>query len=637
LDAPGDVFGNEIAVDTVGSVYAIGNFSGSVDVDPGPGTYNLTSAGRFDSFVAKYSDAGSFIWAGQVGGAADGSGTLGDSGKGLAVDSLGNVYVAGWFYGTADFDPGPGTFNLTATNVYDGYVLKLGPSGNLLWVAQLSATAVKANSVAVGSDGSVYATGGFSGTADFDPGPNSYNLTSAGQGDIFAVKLDSAGNFVWAQRAGGSALDQSRGVAVASNGVYLTGYFAGTADFGSTNLTSAGGTDNFVAKLDVDTGIVAWAKAAAGAGDVTFEYGRPIAMDASGNVITTGQFVGTVDFDPGPSVANLTDNGSGAAFIWKLNSFGNLVWAKQLDSSSSTGGAFGIGVAVDSAGNIFGNGSFGGTFTGSSFTLVGLDFDSGPGAAILTASDPNGYVLKLDASGNFLWVRSMGGRAENTDDAGIAVDSTGNVVTTASFVGTPMSVDTGNTTVAVPNTVGHYDLYIAKITQDTPLTPQLDRLTDTPDPVSNRGSGVVTLTASDIRFVSGGSNVASVSFYRDTNGNGTLQVGTDLLLGTDTDGSNGWSRVQSIPKNFPTGTYTYFAQAKDSANVTGNVVSTTNTVSRNGAVAALVASRDRAAASVDLGLDRYYSNDREDRDESPAPSHLSGRSLAELLRTRGRR
>ena len=145
--------------------------------------------------------------------------------------------------------------------------------------------------------------------------------------------------------------------------------------------------------------------------------------------------------------------------------------------------------------------------------------------------------------------------------------------------------------------------------------------------------GTLTLTAAGIRVVSGGSNIAKVSFYRDANKNGTLEVGTDTLLGTDTDGSNGWNLAVSIPSNFKVGTYTYFAQAKDSANVAGNVVSTTNTVS-GGRTAAMVVTRDSGPAAIDRVIASHFTDEREERFELLSRLHLSRDLLSQWRHAR---
>src|SRR6185369_16966117 len=182
--------------------------------------------------------AQSFCWAKRMGGTA----TL-DDGYSITVDDSGNVYTTGRFQGTADFDPGAGTFNLTSSSGSDIFISKLDADGSFVWAKKLGTGT--GHSIAHDHSGNIYSTGEFSGTSDFDPGAGIFNLTSAGLDDIFISKLDASGNFVWAKRVGGTQLDNSYSISVNDSGyVYITGFFFGTADFdpgaGSFTLTSAG-------------------------------------------------------------------------------------------------------------------------------------------------------------------------------------------------------------------------------------------------------------------------------------------------------------------------------------------------------------------------------------------------------------
>ena len=228
-----------VAVDVAGNVYLTGTFQETMDLDPGPGTAFLTSPGSFDVFAVKLNSSGDFIWAKQFRGGGY------DEARGIAVDGAGNVVITGSFEDTADFDPGPGTANLTSAGSYDAFVVKLDSGGNLDWAKRLGGTAADQSlGMALDDSGNVYLCGYFSGTADFDPGAGTFSLTSAGGQDAFAAKLDATGAFVWAERFGGGALDQARGIAQdESGGVYLTGIFRGAVTFapssgGSTSLTS---------------------------------------------------------------------------------------------------------------------------------------------------------------------------------------------------------------------------------------------------------------------------------------------------------------------------------------------------------------------------------------------------------------
>ena len=187
------------------------------------------------------------------------------------------------------------------------------------------------NGMAVDSSGNVYTTGTFRGTADFDPGAGTANLTSNGNDDIYVSKLDSSGNYVWAKNFGtASCCEQGYGIAVDSSGnVYTIGTFKNTVDFdpgaGTANLTASGFLDAFVLKLD-SSGNYVWAKSFTGTGNV---YAASMAVDSSGNIYTTGYFTETADFDPGAGTANLTSNGGYDVFVSKLDSSGNYVWAKS--------------------------------------------------------------------------------------------------------------------------------------------------------------------------------------------------------------------------------------------------------------------------------------------------------------------
>ncbi|MBI1317328.1 MAG: hypothetical protein GC168_00075 [Candidatus Hydrogenedens sp.] len=369
--------------------------------------------------LAAHAADGDFVWAGSMGG--PNTNEVFD----IAVDGDGNVYTTGFFAGTADFDPGAGVTNLTAAGGYDFFVQKSDSAGNLAWAARVGGTDFEEGwGITVDSTGDVYITGYFSGTVDFDPGVGNFNLTGTAAGDIFVQKLDTSGNLVWARGMGGTSLD--RGISIVVDGagnVYTTGYFSGTVDFdpgaGTVNLTSAGSYDIFVQKLDASGNFV-WAR---GMGGTSPDLGNGIAVDATGNVYTVGEFWGTTDFDPGASVVNLTSGGSIDIFVSKLDADGDFAWARHM---GGTGAERGNGVVLDSAGNVYTTGYFNGT----------VDFDPGAGTVNLTSAGSNDiFVQKLDASGTLVWARAMGGTNSEASNA-IALDGAGNVYTTGGFNGT---------------------------------------------------------------------------------------------------------------------------------------------------------------------------------------------------------
>ncbi len=399
-----------IALDTAGSgdVYTTGAFGGTTDFDPGAGVFNLTAAGvSFDIFIVKLDSSGNFVWAKAMGG------TDNDRGTSIAIDPAGNgdVYTAGEFGGTTDFDPGAGIFNLTSGAGLDIFISKLDSSGNFIWAKAMGGTGGYAQAPFIAIDpagsGDVYTTGYFGGTADFDPDSSgSFNLTTVGDNDIFISKLDSSGNFEWAKAMGGTGSDAGRSIvidAAGSGAIYATGYFNSTVDFdpgaGIFNLTSDGGWDIFISKLDASGNFV-WAKRMGGSG---WDYGMSIAIDpaGSGAVYTTGSFWETADFDPGAGVFNLTAAGlPGYAdiFISKLDGSGNFVWAKTIGGTDDD---YGLSITLDASGHVYVTGGFESpTISFGSTTLINAD-NTGSASDLFIARLDTSVVTGIDAFDNF--------------------------------------------------------------------------------------------------------------------------------------------------------------------------------------------------------------------------------------------
>ena len=372
-------YGYSIALDGSGNVYTTGSFNSIVDFDPGAGVANLNASGGFDIFISKLDASGNFVWANAMGV----GGTSWDVSFCIALDVSGNVYTTGIFSDIVDFDPGAGVTNLTSAGLNDIFISKLDASGNFVWAKAIGgADTDYGYSIALDGSGNVYTTGIFGGTVDFDPGAGIANLTSVGSYDIFISKLNASGNFVWAKAMGGSGGEESYSIALDGSGnVYATGVFSDTADFdpgaGIANLTSVGGNDIFISKLD-SSGNFVWAKAMGG---MSYDYGNSIALDASGNVYTTGNFEGTSDFDPAAGVANLTSAGINDIFISKLDTSGNFVWANAMGGINID---YGYSIALDGSGNVYTTGFF-------QFTA---DFDPGSGVANLTGWGNNVFVAK---------------------------------------------------------------------------------------------------------------------------------------------------------------------------------------------------------------------------------------------------
>jgi hypothetical protein len=416
--ATGDT-GKSIAIDSGGNIFVTGDFTGTVDFDPGIREAIRTSDGRYDFFVLKLDSSGNYLWVNSIGGLQDESGIF------LAVDKDGNSLVTGIFGGTVDFDPGAGTLSLTSDGSLDIFVSKFDSAGNHLWSKRRGGNGLDiGDGIAVDRSGNVYTSGIFAGTVDFDPSGGVANLTSAGPNDMFISKFDASGNYLWAKRFGGSGSDGNTPIAIDGNGnIYASGEFSGTVDFypGDSvfNLTAVGSKDNFISKLD-DSGNLIWAKRIGSLN--ASATGARTSIDKNGNVYYTGDFSGTVDFDPGDGTANRTSELSNDIFISKLDSGGNFVWGKRMGGSGADRGQ---AIAVDIDGNVYSAGYFSGT----------VDFDPGDGTAnIRSAGGKDIFISKLDPSGNAPLVAAVSAGAENSKVATIPSGVTEAAIAKSTFL-----------------------------------------------------------------------------------------------------------------------------------------------------------------------------------------------------------
>lgn len=409
-----------IALDDAGNVYATGYFSATVDFDAGPGVFNLSVVNAEDAFLAKYDPAGKLIWAK----------TIGDfryqAGNALTLDASGNIYVTGIFFGTTDFDPGPGVANLISAGNEDIFVCKYDNTGNFIWAKRFGGpTNEFCNTIKLDVAGNIYINGYFENTADFDPGTGVYNLVSAGATDIFICKLNSDGVLQWARQIGGPSAEVAFDIDLdEQNNVYSTGFYLASVDFdpgpGVFNLTSTASGDGYILKINSGGSFMR----AARLGGNSRVRCSSLKLDKTGHVYVTGHFDGEADFDPGIGSFLLNSPvDDDDIFIGKYDLNLNLVWVKQVGGPSFQKV---FDIDTDDADNIYMTGHYNGT----------ADFDAGPAEKKLTAlSDPDIFVLKMNAAGEFRWVAQATGSFYGSGYS-LQVDKANNIYVGGTFEGT---------------------------------------------------------------------------------------------------------------------------------------------------------------------------------------------------------
>jgi len=358
----------------------------------------------------------SWLWANEAGGSGA------DYGRAIDVDTQGNQYATGSFAGTAHFPP----FTITSTGSNDMYVAKLTSDGTCQWVIMAGGTgSTFGYGIKVENASSVYVTGYFSGTAVF----GSTSLSSSGGYDVFVAKISQGGEWLWAQKNGGSGNSYGLGIAIgASSDVYVTGYFLSTTSFGGTSLTNSGSDDVFIAKMS-SSGDWLWAKKAGGSYS---DRGEAIVFDGQSNICVTGSYSGQASFGSTTLSAEFAQNTF--IFVAKLDSAGNWVWAKSAGSPMSNSG---YDIEMDIAGNIYVAGTY---CSHSTFGYYA-----------------NAFVSKYNSSGTRQWLTKTSSSNTGAYTHGLALDDDANIYITGIFQG---STSFGGTQL---NSSGSSDVFVAKL------------------------------------------------------------------------------------------------------------------------------------------------------------------------------
>ncbi|MDD2942449.1 MAG: hypothetical protein PHC51_05710 [bacterium] len=455
---------SSFTVDSSGNKLVLGLFSLTTDLDPGPGVDSYTSAGGDDIFIVKLDVAGNYLWGRRIGG------TVLDTGTSIVTDSSNNVYIAGYFTGTLDFDPGVGVVNRTSAGNNDCFLLRLNSDGNYSWVVTFGGTGDdRLNVVSIDLADNLYLAGTFNNTIDMDPGAGVDNRTSQGSFDIFLSKFNSAGVYQWSRAVGGNSYDTASVIEADCQGALaIAGMYNSTVDFdpgsGVDSHTAVAGSSPYISKYAYDGTYLSTIAFDGGGGDTIYGF----ACDPAGGMYLAGGVRNTVDLDPGPGVASYTSKGQADAFILKLNSDGGYAWSYAYGDFNNNNDLV-FGLAVDDAGRV----TAGGMFYGQ------VGFSPIAGEDVYTSKSSDGFIIQYDSDGNYLGVRIISGSNSQADSVSEIVVRGADVFAVGTFVSDNVDFDFSYGVDQI-STTGSYDTFVIRLVQDVvaPVLPVIDTAID---------------------------------------------------------------------------------------------------------------------------------------------------------------
>ena len=408
--------GSKTFADSFGNIYTTGYYQNTINFE----NSTLPNTAYTSVFLSKTNQNGDIIWAKSFGG------NLFCAGNSLKLDANGNIYVVGYFGGSGDFDPGPNSFILSAnpnnaTPQPDIFISKFDNDGNFLWAKGIGEKYYDwAADLIFDENNNPIIIGSYGGTVDFDPGiGTAFKSSLTTDRDIFILKLNTQGDYIWAKSFGGESEDFANSITTDPSGnIYANGTFRNWADFdglqGSTGyLLTNGNGDGFVCKMD-NFGNFIWVRNIGGS---SFDEGNSVKCDSNGNVFILGYFNQNCDLNPSANEDLIVNSaGNSDIYLVALNPSGTFLWGKTMGSTG-----YDYGTSLEIKGNsLYFLLNFNGT----------LNFGTNMNISNLTSTGMTDICLgKMTTDGNYLWAKKIGGSADDYAYS-INVDVNNNIVLT---------------------------------------------------------------------------------------------------------------------------------------------------------------------------------------------------------------
>ncbi len=475
----GPVSGKSVAVDSKNNLIVAASFQGTINCDQGVGMTNLTAKGNQDLALAKYNEFGDLIWAKNIG-------TLGITCEPnvIALDASDNIYVAGYFGKggetgvVLDFSYETKVDTVSTLGGFDAFIAKYDKDGKFLWVSTFGNSKGTSkeliNDISIENNGTIYTTGVFSGSVDFDPSKSVHMIESKDANpELFIAKYSTDGKYVWAINLATKMTNpEVEGIASihadGSGGCFLSGNFRDSTNFHPLSasgfwMKSKAENDIFLARYKIN-GYLDWAfQIESDGNDLTNR--NCLTLGNGSYLYITGIFEGKADFFPGlPKFEKTSSGGNSDIFIASYSTGGNYNWVKTFPSEG--GLDFPKAISLDTAGNI--------VLTG--FMSDDINFGDEENSMTFTSNGKNGatdiFLAKFDNLGNPLWANHFGADTSGIEflsqSNGLIIDKNNNLIITGDYYGNNVDFDASVSTYLM-SSQGRNDAFIAKYFEDGKL------------------------------------------------------------------------------------------------------------------------------------------------------------------------
>lgn len=470
---------NFVGVDAQHNIYRAGNFGQTIDLDPSANTVNINCVSNSsDIFIAKYNPNGGYIWGKTI------TGTQAKFITAMNIDPNGNMYIAGYFSGTVDFDPSANTAESTATfntdtAFYNLFIAKYDSNGNFQWVKNMSGYIFPIKKIVFDANDNFYFQGTYyNDVVDIDPSPsNSIYLTPTGTRDTYFVKYDPQGNLIWAKTINCEDVNSIhfsyRGDFVLQEDyLYLTGWMFGTCDFdpsnSSINNLTAANYGGYFAKYDLNGNYIS-ANVLQDIDGTGISLNYSVTVDSNNNKYLISLFQGTYDFDPSPDSANyVTSTDYESLAISKINQNGSLDWVNTIPLNNENSyidlNTYSPKIFVNSNDQLVVLANFGGA----------IDFDSSANDFIVTSSmdidmnsDTNIVLAKYNTTdGSFVSANKIDGQYNGSMISAV-LDTNNDILMSGRFLGTADFDFSSSVQNLTSTSVVYSDTFFAKYNEAT--------------------------------------------------------------------------------------------------------------------------------------------------------------------------